>query len=203
MMSKFKFCPMCGNERIDNSQNCPYCNFKFLTGKYVKVKEEKHKEIQFEKVSQEEFVEANQFIIDTNLNINTLFAKYLNYSLSNQFNENYGDNIPIVIREYISTYQNSEVSNEFNENFLDFIKDILNSEDYRKSISIFLQWIDENRSHLPGFVLNQYMIPHQNNINNIEEILSLDLEDNDENKLFFDYLKKFFLSEKEFLDRLI
>ena len=86
---------------------------------------------------------------------------------------------------------------------MDFIKDILNSEDYRKSIDIFLQWIDENRSHLPGFVLNQYMIPHQNNINNIEELLNLDLEDSDENKLFFDYVKKFLLSEKEFLDRLI
>lgn len=202
-MSKFKYCPMCGLERIDNSQNCPNCNFKFLTGKYVKVKEEKVKEIQFEKVSQEEFVEANQLIIDTNLNINTLFAKYLNYSLSNQFNENYGENISIVIREYISTYQNSEVSNKFNENYLDFIGEILKNEDYGKSVNIFLQWIDENRSHLPGFVLNQYMIPHQNNINNIEEILKLNLEDNDENNLFFDYLKKFLSSEKEFLDRLI
>ena len=103
MMSKFKYCPMCAEPRADNSKYCSKCNFEFLTGKYVKVQEEEIKIT--EKVSQEEFVESNQLIQDTSLKINVLISKYLNYSLSNQFNEN----LPLSIREYISSCLNSKV----------------------------------------------------------------------------------------------
>lgn len=197
MMSKFKYCPMCAEPRADNSKYCSKCNFEFLTGKYVKVQEEEIKIT--EKVSQEEFVESNQLIQDTSLKINVLISKYLNYSLSNQFNEN----LPLSIREYISSCLNSKVPSDFDDNYLQSLDALLNDEGYKNSINLFLQWIDENRSHLPGLVLNQYMIPHQNNVNMIEEILDLELEKNEDNELFFDLLNKFLISEKEFIERLI
>ncbi|WP_143714310.1 hypothetical protein [Methanobrevibacter ruminantium] len=198
MMSKFKYCPMCAEPRADNSKYCSKCNFEFLTGKYVKVQEEEIKIT--EKVSQEEFVESNQLIQDTSLKINVLISRYLNYSLSNKFNEN----LPLsIIREYISSCLNSKVPSDFDDNYLQSLDALLNDEGYKNSINLFLQWIDENRSHLPGLVLNQYMIPHQNNVNRIEEILDLELEKNEDNDLFFDLLNKFLISEKEFIERLI
>lgn len=197
MMSKFKYCPMCAEPRADNSKYCSKCNFEFLTGKYVKVQEEEIKIT--EKVSQEEFVESNQLIQDTSLKINVLISRYLNYSLSNKFNEN----LPLSIREYISSCLNSKVPSDFDDNYLQSLDALLNDEGYKNSINLFLQWIDENRSHLPGLVLNQYMIPHQNNVNRIEEILDLELEKNEDNDLFFDLLNKFLISEKEFIERLI
>ena len=197
MMSKFKYCPMCAEPRADNSKYCSKCNFEFLTGKYVKVQEEEIKIT--EKVSQEEFVESNQLIQDTSLKINVLISRYLNYSLSNKFNEN----LPLSIREYISSCLNSKVPSDFDDNYLQSLDVLLNDEGYKNSINLFLQWIDENRSHLPGLVLNQYMIPHQNNVNMIEEILDLELEKNEDNDLFFDLLNKFLISEKEFIERLI
>ncbi|ADC46895.1 hypothetical protein mru_1044 [Methanobrevibacter ruminantium M1] len=197
-MSKFKYCPMCAEPRADNSKYCSKCNFEFLTGKYVKVQEEEIKIT--EKVSQEEFVESNQLIQDTSLKINVLISRYLNYSLSNKFNEN----LPLsIIREYISSCLNSKVPSDFDDNYLQSLDALLNDEGYKNSINLFLQWIDENRSHLPGLVLNQYMIPHQNNVNRIEEILDLELEKNEDNDLFFDLLNKFLISEKEFIERLI
>lgn len=197
MMSKFKYCPMCAEPRADNSKYCSKCNFEFLTGKYVKVQEEEIKIT--EKVSQEEFVESNQLIQDTSLKINVLISRYLNYSLSNKFNES----LPLSIKEYISGCLNSEVASDFDDNYLQSLDALLNDEGYKNSINLFLQWIDENRSHLPGLVLNQYMIPHQNNVNRIEEILDLELEKNEDNELFFDLLNKFLISEKEFIERLI
>ena len=197
MMSKFKYCPMCAEPRADNSKYCSKCNFEFLTGKYVKVQEEEIKIT--EKVSQEEFVESNQLIQDTSLKINVLISRYLNYSLSNKFNES----LPLSIKEYISGCLNSEVASDFDDNYLQSLDALLNDEGYKNSINLFLQWIDENRSHLPGLVLNQYMIPHQNNVNRIEEILDLELEKNEDNDLFFDLLNKFLISEKEFIERLI
>lgn len=197
MMSKFKYCPMCAEPRADNSKYCSKCNFEFLTGKYVKVQEEEIKIT--EKVSQEEFVESNQLIQDTSLKINVLISRYLNYSLSNKFNES----LPLSIKEYISGCLNSEVASDFDDNYLQSLDALLNDEGYKNSINLFLQWIDENRSHLPGLVLNQYMIPHQNNVNMIEEILDLELEKNEDNELFFDLLNKFLISEKEFIERLI
>lgn len=201
MMSKFKYCPMCAEPRADNSKYCSKCNFEFLTGKYVKVQEEEIKIT--EKVSQDEFVESNQLIQDTSLKINVLISKYLDFALTNQFNENYNENLSLSIREYISSYLKSEVASDFNDNYLQSLESLLNDDGYINSINLFLQWIDENRSHLPGLVLNQYMIPHQNNINMIEEILVLELEKNEDNELFFDLLNKFLISEKEFIERLI
>ena len=36
MMSNFKYCPMCGTQRDDDSRFCKNCNFEFLVGNYVK-----------------------------------------------------------------------------------------------------------------------------------------------------------------------
>ena len=202
MMSEFKYCPMCGVERIANSQFCQNCNFEFLTGKYEKVIEE-DEEITLEKVSQEAFVESNELIKETTLKINTLISKYLNYSLTNQFNESYSKNISIEINEYISGFLNSEVSINSNGNCMESFKDLINDEKYIEAKNVFIQWIVENRSILPGSAINQYLIPHQEIIKNIEKILDLNLDDNEENKNFFELLDVYLNSEKEFLENLL
>ena len=50
-----------------------------------------------EKVSQEEFVESNEMLRQTKKKINCCIAKYLNYELTNQYNETYEENINITI----------------------------------------------------------------------------------------------------------
>ena len=105
MMSNFKYCPKCGTQREDGSQFCKNCNFEFLVGKYVKLDDEKSSQdeiITTEKVSQEEFVESNDMLRQTKDKINCCIAKYLNYELTNQYNETYEENINITITEYIS-----------------------------------------------------------------------------------------------------
>ena len=97
-MSNFKFCPMCGTKREDDSQFCKNCNFEFLVGKYVKLDDEKPKndvEITVEKVSQEEFVKSNDILRETRNKINYCIAKYLNNELKNQYGENYNENIDL------------------------------------------------------------------------------------------------------------
>ena len=42
MMSEFKFCPMCGVERIDGEQFCHNCDFEYLFGSYVKSEANTH-----------------------------------------------------------------------------------------------------------------------------------------------------------------
>lgn len=195
MMSDFKYCPMCGTERTNKDKTCPKCGFKFLTGKYIKVKEETP--ITVKKISQEEFVEANQLMKDMDNKINRFIANYLDYLLSNQYGKEYEENISINVYEYISTYLDDEFSNN-----LDILEELLNNENYIGSKNTFLQWIDENRSHLPGFVLNQYMVPIQKNINDIERILDLEFKGNMET-VFFKLLNDYLNSEKEFLERLI
>ena len=191
---------MCGEKRIENSNFCPNCNFEFLTGEYIKVEVE---EITVEKVSPEDFVKANESMQETSLKINTLISKYLNYALTNQFNESYDEKIPLLIKGYIISNLNSEVSADFNDNFLESLKALLNDEKYIDSKTTFLQWIAENRSHLPGIALNQYLIPHQESANMIEEILDLDLADSEENRLFIELLNEFLNSEKEFIEGLL
>ena len=195
MMSDFKYCPMCGIKRTNKYETCPECGFKFLTGKYIKVKEETP--ITVEKISQEEFVEANQLMKDMDNKINRFIANYLDYLLSNQYGKEYEENISINVYEYISTYLDDDFSNN-----LDILEELLNNDDYDYSKNTFLQWIDENRSHLPGFILNQYMVPIQKNINDIERILDLEFDGNMETA-FFKLLNDYLNSEKEFLERLI
>lgn len=195
MMSDFKYCPICGIKRTNKDETCPDCGFKFLTGKYIKVKEETP--ITVEKISQEEFVEANQLMKDMDNKINRFIANYLDYLLSNQYGKEYEENISINVYEYISGYLDDEFSNNLN-----ILDELLNNDDYVNSRNTFLQWIDENRSHLPGFVLNQYMVPIQKNINDIERIIDLDFEGNMQ-IVFFKLLNDYLNADKEFLERLI
>ena len=52
-------------------------------------------------------------------------------------------------------------------------------------------------------ILNQYRIPIQVNIDNLEKILNLDLEENENNIEFKNSLKKYLEDEKDFLNVLI
>ena len=206
MMSNFKYCPMCGTERENGSQFCKNCNFEFLIGKYVKLDEEKNSkdvEITVEKVSQEEFVESNEKIRTTRDKINFIVAKYVNNELINQFGETYSENISFDINEYIFSSLNSTFDDVLDDNYLENLKIVLEDKNYIYSKNIFIQWIGENRGHLPGMILNQYRIPIQVNIDNVEKILNLELEENENNVEFKNLLKKYLEDEKDFLNILI
>lgn len=205
MMSNFKYCPMCGTQR-DDAQFCKNCNFEFLVGKYVKIDEEKSSDdqkIAVEKVSQEEFVESNDILRQTKDKINYFIAKYLNNELTNQFNGKYDENIDISISEYISSSLNSSFDDSFEKNDLENIEKLLYDEKFINSKNIFIQWIAENRGHLPGMVLNQYKVPIQGNVENLKNILSLDLVQRDENDKFKSLLNEYLNFENEFMENLI
>ena len=206
MMSNFKFCPMCGTKREDDSQFCKNCNFEFLVGKYVRVDDEKPKndvEITVEKVSQEEFVKSNDILRETRHKINYCIAKYLNNELKNQYGENYNENIGFSISEYISLNSNNPFDDISDENYLEKIENLIHDESFIDSKNIFIQWIVENRGHLPGMVLNQYNLPIQINITNLKNIISLNLVENDENKKFLSLLNDYLDFENEFLLNLV
>ena len=205
-MSNFKFCPMCGTKREDDSQFCKNCNFEFLVGKYVRVDDEKPKndvEITVEKVSQEEFVKSNDILRETRHKINYCIAKYLNNELKNQYGENYNENIGFSISEYISLNSNNPFDDISDENYLEKIENLIHDESFIDSKNIFIQWIVENRGHLPGMVLNQYNLPIQINITNLKNIISLNLVENDENKKFLSLLNDYLDFENEFLLNLV
>ena len=206
MMSNFKFCPMCGTKREDDSQFCKNCNFEFLVGKYVRVDDEKPKndvEITVEKVSQEEFVKSNDILRETRHKINYCIAKYLNNELKNQYGENYNENIGFSISEYISLNSNNPFDDISDENYLEKIENLIHDESFIDSKNIFIQWIVENRGHLPGMVLNQYNLPIQINITNLKSIISLNIVENDENKKFLSLLEDYLDFENEFLLNLV
>lgn len=207
MMADFKYCPMCGTKRDDDGQFCKNCNFEFLVGKYVKVDDEKPVEDEkinnVEKVSQEEFVESNDILKQTRDKISHCIAKYLNNELINQYNGKYDENISFELSEYISSNLNSPIDDDFGDNYLEAIDNLVNDEKFTESKNIFIQWIIENRGHLPGMVLNQYNVPIQMNIDNLKNILSLDLVESDENKKFDNLLNDYLNFEKEFLENLI
>ena len=192
-MSNFKYCPMCGTQREDESQFCKNCNFEFLVGKYVKLDDEKSSQdekselekssqdeiIITEKVSQEEFVESNEMLRQTKKKINCCIAKYLNYELTNQYNETYEENINISVTEYISHSSKDSFDDIFEKEYLE-------------------KW-----GHLPGMVLNQYKVPIQSNIDSLKNVISLDLVDSDENEKFKDLLNEYLDFENEFIENLI
>ena len=206
MMSDFKYCPMCGTKRDDNSQFCRNCNFEFLVGNYVKVDDEKpveDVEIAIEKVSQEEFLESNDILKQSRDKISYCIAKYLNNELTNQYNEKYEENVSFEINEYISSNLNSAFDDNFGDDYLESIDNLVHDEKFIESKNIFIQWIIENRGHLPGMVLNQYKVPIQMNVDNLKNILSLDLVESDENKKFVNLLNDYLNFENEFLENLI
>ena len=173
MMSNFKYCPMCGTQREDGSQFCKNCNFEFLVGKYVKLDDENSSQdeiITTEKVSQEEFVESNDILKRSRDKISFCVAKYLNNELTNQYNEKYSEIIGFEISEYISSSLNSTFDNDFTDDFLENLENLIHDEKFMESKNIFIQWIVENRGHLPGMVLNQYKVPIQSNVDNIKNI---------------------------------
>lgn len=197
---------MCGSPRDGDSQYCKNCNFEFLVGKYIKVENknlENDEKIEVEKVSQEEFVESNDNIRFTRDKINHCIAKYLNNELTNQYNENYGEIIDFDISEYISTNLNNPFNDNFGGDELIDIENFLHDEKFIDSKNIFIQWVGENRGHLPGMVLNQYSVPIQNNVGKIKNILSLDLKESDENNKFKNLLNEYLNFENEILENLI
>lgn len=205
-MSNFKYCPMCGTQRDDGSQFCKNCNFEFLVGEYVKVESKKlenDQEITVEKVSQEEFVESNDNIRLGRDKINYCIAKYLNNELTNQYNEKYGEIVGFDISEYISHNLDNQFGDNFTDDYLENIENLIHDEKFIESKNIFIQWINENRGHLPGMVLNQYKVPIQANVDNLKKILSLDLLESDENKKFKDLINEYLNFENEFLENLI
>ena len=200
MMSNFKYCPMCGTQREGDSQFCKNCNFEFLVGKYVKSEDEK---IIIEKVSQEEFVKSNRILRESRDKINYCIAKYLNNELTNQFNEKYDEIVGSDISEYISINSNRTFDVSFSDSYIESIDDLVHNEKFINSKNIFLQWIVENRSHLPGIALNQYKDPIQSNVDGLNSILSLELVENDENIKFKNLLNEYLDFENEFLENLI
>ena len=74
---------------------------------------------------------------------------------------------------------------------------------YELTNQYFIQWIGENRGHLPGMVLNQYKVPIQSNIDSLKDVISLDMVDSDENEKFKDLLNEYLKFENEFLENLI
>ena len=160
-------------------------------------------EITVEKVSQEEFVKSNDILRESRDKINYCIAKYLNNELINQYNGKYDENISFELSEYISSNLNSPIDDDFGDNYLEAIDNLVNDEKFTESKNIFIQWIIENRGHLPGMVLNQYNVPIQMNIDNLKNILSLDLVESDENKKFDNLLNDYLNFEKEFLENLI
>ena len=206
MMSNFKYCPMCGTPRDDDSQFCKNCNFEFLVGEYVKVENknlENDEKIEVEKVSQEEFVESNDNIRFGRDKINHCIAKYLNNELTIQYTEKYSEMIGFDTSEYISPNSNNQFKDNLDGDALMNFENLLHDEELIDSKNIFIQWIGENRGHLPGMVLNQYRVPIQTNVNNIKNMLSLDLAQTDDNEKFKNLLNEYLNFENEFLENLL
>ena len=205
-MSNFKYCPMCGTKRDDDSQFCKNCNFEFLVGKYVKLEDEiptQDEKINVEKVSQEEFVESNEILKQIRNKINYCVAKYLNNELNIQYNEKYDEIIDIGISEYISTSLNNASYDDLADDYLKNIENLIHDEKFIDSKNTFIQWILENRGILPGDAINQYKIPIQMNFDNLQKLISLDLVESDDNKKFMDLLNEYLNFENEFLEKLI
>ena len=156
-----------------------------------------------EKVSQEEFVESNDMLRQTKDKINCCIAKYLNYELTNQYNETYEENINISISEYTYHSSDSTFPDIFEKEYLEKFENLIHDEKFIDSKNIFIQWIGENRGHLPGMVLNQYKVPIQSNIDSLKNVISLDLVDSDENEKFKDLLNEYLDFENEFIENLI
>ena len=197
---------MCGTKRDDDSGFCKNCNFEFLVGKYVKLDDEKthdDEKIAVEKISGEEFVESNDILRQTRDKINHCIAKYLNNELNNQYTEKYNKIIDFGITEYISSNLNSTFELKFSDDDLQNIENLLHDEKFIGSKNIFIQWVGENRGHLPGMVLNQYRVPIQFNIDIIKKMISLELDDNDDNRKFKNLLDDYLNFENEFLENLI
>lgn len=203
-MSNFKYCPICGEERIDKSQFCHNCDFEFLKGKYIKLDGEKSKkELKkkskkpVEKISPEEFVEANENIKSTHNKINLCIYSYLNSLPKTQLN---GLDIETLFLDLDES--NDTDSNDLKE-IMENIEKFAGDDEFLLSKINFINWIDDNRGHFPGFVLNQYRAPLLADVNSIETVVAWDIEENELNsqfkKLLADYLEK----EKEFLNRLI
>ena len=206
MMSNFKFCPMCGTKREDDSQFCKNCNFEFLVGEYVKVENEKteiYDEINVEKVSQEEFVESNDILRENRDKINCCISKYLNNELVLQNNEKHGESIGFELSKYRYSNSNTPICNDFKGSYLKNIEKLIHDEKFIDSKNNFIQWIVENRGHLPGMVLNQYKSPIQMNVENLRNIISLDLVESDENKKFICLINEYLNFENEFIENLI
>ena len=91
----------------------------------------------------------------------------------------------------------------FSDSYIESIDDLVHNEKFINSKNIFLQWIVENRSHLPGIALNQYKDPIQSNVDGLNSILSLELVENDENIKFKNLLNEYLDFENEFLENLI
>ena len=89
------------------------------------------------------------------------------------------------------------------ENYHEKIENLIHDESFIDSKNIFIQWIVENRGHLPGMVLNQYNLPIQINITNLKSIISLNIVENDENKKFLSLLEDYLDFENEFLLNLV
>lgn len=200
MMSNYKYCPICGTQREEDSQFCKNCNFEFLTGNYVKVDD---KEITVEKVSQEEFVKSNDILRESRDKINCCIANYLNNELTNQYNEKYSEIIGFDISEYISSNLNNAFGNDFDENYIVTFEKLVFDNEFIDAKNIFIQWIGENRSHLPGLALDQYKVPIQSSVENLKKLISLNLVENDENKKFLNLLNEYLNFENEFLENLI
>jgi hypothetical protein len=200
-MSKFNYCPICGQKRVIKNKFCQKCNFEFITGKYVKL-EEDNSLINIKKVSQEEFIDATKTIKINRNKINYLISNYLYNSLKHQFNGNHLEKLEISIAKYIS----NNLNNKFNESFdinLDTMNTILESDDYLNARKKFIQWIDENRSHLPIFILNNYKLSVDKSIKNLNNIINLDMTTNKENEKFIKLINSYLLIEKEFQEKLI
>lgn len=201
-MSNFNYCPICGQKRVVKSKFCQNCDFEFITGKYVKV-EEDDSLINIKKVSQEEFVDANKTIRINRNKLNYLISNYLNNSLKHQFNENYLENLENSVAKYISDNLNNKFNESFDTNCLDTIEIILESEEYLNAREKFIQWIYENRSHMPIFILSNYKLSVDKNIKNLNSIINLEISTNKENEKFIKLLNSYLLIEKEFQDKLI
>ena len=91
----------------------------------------------------------------------------------------------------------------FEKEYLEKFENLIHDEKFVDSKNIFIQWIGENRGHLPGMVLNQYKVPIQSNIDSLKNVISLDLVDSDENEKFKDLLNEYLKFENEFLENLI
>ena len=106
-----------------------------------------------------------------------------------------------------SEYTSLNSKKQFNDNLdgdaLMNFENLLHDDELIDSKNIFIQWIGENRGHLPGMVLNQYRVPIQTNVNNIKSMLSLDLAQTDDNEKFKDLLNEYLNFENEFLEKLI
>ena len=137
------------------------------------------------------------------IEINYCITKYLNNQLNIQYNEKYDEIIGFDISEYISTNLNNPFGDDFSENYLDNFENLIHDEDFINSKNIFIQWIGENRGHLPGMVLDQYKVPIKKNIDILKNIILLDLVESDENKKFLDLLNEYLNFENEFMENLI